>query len=106
MRILPSTCSALALCAVSAAAQADPPILIPDSLVISSSTYDRTQGAVASLTVGTPLANTNTATTPAIADNTYPNVWNNDSVDGSFGVTSPIRLTDVEPYSGQVLSRI
>jgi hypothetical protein len=105
MRILPATCSALALC-VSAAAQADPPILIPDSLVISSSSYDRTQGAVASLTVGTRLANTNTATTAAIADNTYPNVWNNDSVDGSFGVSSPIRLTDVEPHSGHVRSRI
>jgi hypothetical protein len=99
-------CSALALCAASAAAQADEPILIPNSLIISSSAYDRTQGAVASLTIGTPLANTNTATTPAIADNTYPNVWNNDSVDGSFGVTSSIRLTAVEPYSGRVLGGV
>ena len=99
-------CSVFALCAASATVQADPPLLIPGSLIISSSTYDRTQGAVASLTIGTPLANTNTATTPAIADNTYPNVWNNDSVDGSFGVTSPIRITDVEPLSGHVFSSV
>ena len=84
----------------SAAARADEPFLFPNSLIISSSTYDRSQGAVASLKVGTALANTATATTPAIADNNYVTVWNNDSVDGSFGVTSPIRLTAVEPRSG------
>lgn len=99
-------CGVFALCAASAVVHADEPLLIPGSLIVSSSTYDRTQGAVASLTVGTPLANTNTATTPAIADNTYPNVWNNDSADGSFGVTSSIRLTDIEPRSGHVFSTV
>jgi hypothetical protein len=67
-------CSALVLCAASPA-RADQPFLLPNSLVISSSAYDRTQGAVASLTRGvTQLANTNTATVAAIADNTYPSV--------------------------------
>ena len=99
-------CSALALC-VASLARADQPFLLPNSLVISSSAYDRTQGAVASLTPGvTQLANTNTATVTAIADNTYPNVWTNDTVDGSFGVTSAILLTDIEPNSGHVFNSI
>jgi hypothetical protein len=97
------------LCSLCGVAQADwpaRPFLLPGSLVISSSTYDRTLGDVASLTIGTPLAGTDKATTPAIADNNYVTVWNNDTVDGSFGVTSQIRLTDVEPYSGHAFDSI
>ena len=80
----------------------DDSLLAPDSLVISSSTYDPSRGAVASLTIGTTLPNSATATTPAIAHNDYLNVWNNETVDASFGVTSPITLSDVEPHSGHV----
>ena len=101
-----SGCALVALCTSSAIARSDQPFLIPQSLVISSTTYDRTVGAVASLTVGTTLANSATATTTAIADNNYVNVWNNDSVDGSFGVTSAITLTDIEPNSGSVFSSV
>jgi hypothetical protein len=79
------------------------PFLRPDSLVISSSTYERTRGAVAALTVGTTLPDSDTTTTAAVAGNSYVDVWNNGSVDGSFGVTSPILLRDVEPRSGRVL---
>jgi len=98
-------CGVLTLCTAIPAARADDDsFLRPGSLVISSSTYDRTRGAVASLTVGTTqLANTNTATVTAVAGNLYPEVWNNASVDGSFGVSSPIKLWDVEPGSGRVL---
>ena len=112
MRILPSLpstgllfagCSVLAFCAAGSIARADQPALLPGSLIVSSSTYDRSRGAVASLTGGTtPLANTESATTPAVADNSYVNVWNNESVDASFGVTSLIRLTTIEPHSGHV----
>ena len=87
-------------------AAADDSLLQPGSLVISSSNYEGWTGAVASLQVGTPLANTDTATIPAVSDNNYVTVWNNDTVDGSFGVTSPIYLTTVEPNSGRVLSRL
>jgi len=94
----------LAGCAAAAfvpgTAAADDSFLQPGSLVISSSNYEGWAGAVASLAIGTPLANTNTATVPAVSDNNYVTVWNNDTVDGSFGVTSPIYLTAVEPYSG------
>jgi len=82
------------------------PFMVPNSLVISSTTYDRTRGAVAALTVGTTLPSTDTATTAAVAGNNYVQVWNNATVDASFGVTSPILLTDVEPNSGRVLSTL
>lgn len=81
-------------------------LLAPNSLVISSSTYSNTQGAVVSLAVGTTLPNTADAGIAAVAGNDYVNVWNNASVDGSFGITSPIQLTDINPSSGQVLSTI
>lgn len=81
-------------------------LLTPASLVISSTTYDASQGAVASLVVGTALPHTATATIPAVAGNDYVNVWNNDTADGSFGVTSAIRLTDIDPNSGHVFSTV
>ena len=84
-----------------------PGFLQPGTLIISSSNYEGGVGAVASLEVGvTPLANTNTATIPAVSDNNYVTVWNNDTVDASFGVTSPIFLTAVDPISGRVLNRL
>jgi hypothetical protein len=81
-------------------------LLVRNSLVISSSTYDRTTGAVASLAIGTPLAGSATATASAVAGNNYVTVWTNESVDASFGVTSPIQLTDIDPTSGVVLSKV
>jgi hypothetical protein len=82
-------------------------LLVHNSLVISSSTYDRTQGAVSSLAIGTTqLAGTATATVSAVASNGYPTVWGNEAVDASFGVTSPIQLTDVNPTNGTVLSKV
>jgi len=91
---------------VSTAAADDSFFLRPGSLIISSSNYEGGVGAVASLVVGTPLANTNTATIAAVSDNNYVTVWNNDTVDASFGVTSPIFLTAVDPNSGRVLNRL
>jgi hypothetical protein len=99
-------CGILALCTAGNVARADQPILLPNSLVISSSTYDRTQGPVASLAVGSTLSGTATATAKAIAGNDYVDVWSNDAVDGSFGITSAILLTDIEPHSGHVFTTI
>jgi hypothetical protein len=103
--VLFASCSLVAL-ATAHAKEAAPLVIQPGSLVISSTTYDPTQGAVASLKVGTPLPNTNTATTPAISGNNYVTVWDNDTVDASFGVTSPIQLTDVAAFTGTVLSTV
>jgi hypothetical protein len=83
-------------------------LFVPGSLVVSSSTYDRTQGAVAGLTAGmTTLAGaTATATSTAVAGNNYVTVWNNETVDPSFGVTSPIQIADIDPGTGHVLSKV
>jgi hypothetical protein len=81
-------------------------LLVPGSLVVSSTTYDRSQGAVAALAVGTPLAGTATATAAATTGNNYVSVWNNESVDASFGVTSAIQLMDLDATSGHVLSKV
>jgi len=81
-------------------------LLAHNSLVISSSSYDRTQGAVASLAVGTKLAASATATSSAVTGNNYVTVWNNATVDSSFGVTSAIQLTDIDATSGAVLSKL
>jgi len=99
--------SVLVFAAAGPIARADQPFLLPDTLVISTSTYERTQGAVASLVANTTvLPDSATATTTAVAGNNYVDVWNNASVDGSFGVTSPIRLSDIEPHSGHVFRTI
>ena len=42
----------------------------------------------------------------ANANGTYPNVWTNDAVDGSFGITSPIFLDQLNPTTGAVLSTL
>src|SRR5579862_6867215 len=77
-----------------------------DSLVVSSSTYDHTQGAIAALTIGTTLANSATATTKATAGNAYPVVWNNEKADASFGVTSAIEISDINPFTGHLFHKI
>ena len=82
-------------------------VLASGSLVISASTYDHTQGAVASLTAGTTkLAGSATATVDAVAGNAYPTVWMNEGVDASFGVTSPIQLIDFNPSTSTILGKI
>jgi hypothetical protein len=89
---------------------------IPDTLVLSRSVY---AGDAATVTVGQTLppgcvagtvtlpviaGGTTTVTIPAasssgcntaVANGTYPTVFNNDTADGSFGVTSPIFLDNI-----------
>jgi hypothetical protein len=81
-------------------------LLVHGSLIVSSTTYDRTQGAVASLAAGTPLAGTATATVAATTGNNYTTVWNNETADASFGVTSAIQLTALDAKSANVLSKV
>ena len=77
----------LGLCAVAAAQQT---FFAPGNLVISRSVYDNNPNNV---TVGQLLPPNCQSTTGgcsgnAIANGTYPYVWNNDTVDASFGITS------------------
>ena len=57
-------------------------------LFITSSTYAGNAGTVA---VGQALPDTNGAV--AVADGTYPSVFNNDTPDPNFGITAPITLS-------------
>jgi hypothetical protein len=102
--------SAAAALAAAPAALASPTfsanVLAPGSVVVSGSVYDAPSsiitpgvtllpGCIATATA--PLAKSCKPTHGlAIADGTYPTVFNNDTVDGSFGVTSPAYLYDVD----------
>jgi hypothetical protein len=94
----------------SVAADEDFFLFIPDTLVLSRSVY---AGNAATVTVGQTLppgcvagtvpvqllvggsANVKVTCGTAVADGTYPTVFNNDGPDGSFGVTSPIFLDSI-----------
>ena len=42
----------------------------------------------------------------AVAPGTYPIVFNNDAADGSFGVTEPIVLDELNPHSGRLVKAV
>ncbi len=102
--IVPSL-AALALLALGTCvnpALADP-IFAPGNLVVSRSVYT---GDASTVTVGEKLppvcpSTANCGTGVATDNGAYPvagsanNVWNNDSVDGGFGITSPIFLDQI-----------
>jgi len=70
--------------------------LIPGDLLVSTSYYKNDPSIVAGTTQLPPgCAGANCVT--AIANGNYPYVFNNDSVDGSFGVTSPLVLKQITP---------
>jgi hypothetical protein len=62
--------------------------LIPGNLLVSESVYS---GTAATVTVGQPLPGGGTA----VANGSYPFVWQNEGPDPSFGVTSPIYLQQI-----------
>lgn len=80
----------------------------PGNLVLSRSVYDNNANNV---TVGEVLppgcASTSVGcTTPdqAIANGLYPQVFNNDTVDASFGITSKIYLDQITPWGWTINS--
>lgn len=82
-------------------------LFIPGNLVVSRSVYVNTNSITAGKTVLPPncsLTNCPTSVT-AVADGTYPYVFNNDTVDGSFGITSQVFLDQVTPF-GWVFSSL
>ena len=77
------------------------------SLVISTTTYQDV-GAVAGLIAGSsklPGANAGQSVT-AVSNGSLNTVWNNDKVDGAFGVTSAITLADLNATTGAVLNTL
>jgi hypothetical protein len=72
------------------------PWFLPGNLVVSTSVYEgQADMFQPGVTVLPPGCTTGCAT--AISDGSYPGVFNNDSVDGSFGITSPIFLDQITP---------
>ncbi len=70
-------------------------VFFPGNLVVSRGVYDNNPNNVE---VGQVLPpNCTSGCSTATDDGTYPEVWNNDAVDGSFGITSKIFLDQVSP---------
>ena len=82
---------AIALFGSSAEAQT----FTPGNLVVSRSVYS---GTASTVTVGQTLPGGG----KAVADGSYPNVFQNESVDGSFGVTSAIYLDQITTVGSHV----
>ena len=84
-------------------AQSDSSYFLPGNLVVSRTVYDNNPDTlmvgVTQLPPNCQSASGSCTTPPttAITDGTYPYVWNNDSVDGSFGITSKIFLDQLTP---------
>jgi hypothetical protein len=103
--ILSSTALAAGL---AASAQGDPAHfphpgggpLEPGNLLVSRSVYENDPNLTAGVTE--LPAGCTTGCVPAKAGGTYPEVWNNDSVDESFGVTSKIFLDQLTPWGSPV----
>jgi len=76
----------------------------PGNLVVSRSVYAGTPDLLQpGVTVLPPGCTSGCAV--ANSDGTYPEVWNNDAVDPSFGITSPILLDQITP-SGQLVNTL
>ena len=77
---------------------------MPGNLVVSRSVYTGTPGLLQpGVTVLPPGCTTGCAT--ATSDGTYPQVWNNDLADASFGITSPVFLDQITP-SGHLINTL
>src|SRR5215469_13573942 len=70
--------------------------LNPGDLLVSESYYTNDPNIVAGTTQLPPGCTSGCAT--AVANGDYPYVFNNDSVDGSFGVTSRLFLREISPF--------
>jgi hypothetical protein len=71
--------------------------LIPGDLLVSTSDYINDPNIVAG-TTQLPPGCTGTGCATAIANGSYPQVFNNVTVDPSFGVTSPLVLKQITPW--------
>jgi hypothetical protein len=75
-----------------------PAALVPGDLLVSTSTYQNDPNIVAGRTELPPGSS---APVTAIANGNYPYVFNNVTVDPSFGVTSPLTLRELTPSGRQ-----
>jgi hypothetical protein len=75
--------------------------LLPGNLLVSGSVYQNDPSIVAGSTQLPPGCATGTCAT-AIAGGAYPYVFNNDTVDASFGITSNIFLEEMSPSGNEL----
>ncbi len=87
--------------ALPATAHDDDQRLQPGNLLVSRTRYVAGADIITPGTTQLPVGCT-TACVTATADGSYPGVWNNEAVDPSFGVTSPIFLDQLTPSGRQV----
>jgi hypothetical protein len=107
---LVASAAALLAAVPASAVAANTTPLIPNTLVVSGSTYAGNSGSVAigeTLPIGcqatTNFGGVSCAT--AAYNGAYPTVFNNAPIDASFGITSPVWLEDLTP-GGFPLRRI
>jgi len=81
------------ICVYTASAQNGSAYFYPGNLVVSRSVYDNNPNNV-QVGMTLPPDCTNSCV-QAVVDGTYPFVWNNAPVDGSFGITSKIFLDQI-----------
>ena len=103
--------SLVALGAIATGSMASAQAFTPGNLVVSRSVYEGTAGIV---TVGqtlppncVPVSGSKSVKVTcgtAAVDGTFPYVFNNDTPDGSFGVTSPIFLDELTPTGSWINS--
>ena len=85
-----------------ALADDDGPLLRPGNLLLSRVIYDNNPSTIAPGTALPPDCVSSCAV--ATNDGSYPNVWNNALIDGSFGITAKIVLDQLRPTGGLVNS--
>ena len=78
----------------------------PGELLLATSTYQNDPNIVADQTNLPPgCGSTSDPCSKAVTDGNYPEVFNNGTVDGSFGVTSELTLDELNP-AGQTIGTI
>ena len=92
------SCSALALAFAANAARAGD-LINGNSLLVTTTTYEDV-GQVAGLVAGSTVIPGGTA----VSNGGLNTVWNNSTVDGQFGVTSPLTLQDLSVTSAKLLA--
>jgi hypothetical protein len=89
-----------------------PATLQPNKLLVSLSTWQQDAPVTAGTTQLPPGCSTATTPKPpnpcaqAVAGGDYPFTFNNDQVDGSFGITQPIDLEQFNPSSDQPMGAL
>jgi hypothetical protein len=73
------------------------PWFLPGNLVVSGSYYTGQANLFTPGATELPPGCTGSGCTAAVADGSYPYVFNNDASDPSFGVTSPVFLDQITP---------